>query len=342
MADGGWTWTDGPRPCERRWHYFLGQESICGLRIIDGLQPHELEPAPNRAQKQCAGCRPLLPYLGKGMLARPADVWPKIWLRLPAITAYLRAHHATTTNKQLAALLACGLTNVRNRVYELGLLRMELEYWPDAAVADLCALYTTMGDLEIAALFNARYPKKKAWAKKHIEKKRGYLDLHRTPETLALIHANYHRRPVQVYEHGFKTPGKVGEVRIFRGGGPPRAHIKCADGPWRHYGPILWAQHHGPVPEGHRVYFRDGNAANCVIENLGLVKAGDLAKVARSGSRDLSDKYVAAVLIGTRHDLSREDFKGTQHILLQQPALLDLKRNQMRLTRSIKLAQSNG
>jgi hypothetical protein len=40
----------------------------------------------------------------------------------------------------------------------------------------------------------------------------------------------------------------------------------------------LWAQAHGPIPPGHSVVFKDGNRANCVIENLELVSRADLMR----------------------------------------------------------------
>lgn len=40
---------------------------------------------------------------------------------------------------------------------------------------------------------------------------------------------------------------------------------------WQQYHRWLWEQEHGPIPEGFRVYFLDGDRRNCKIENLELV-----------------------------------------------------------------------
>lgn len=40
---------------------------------------------------------------------------------------------------------------------------------------------------------------------------------------------------------------------------------------WQQYHRWLWEQVHGPIPEGFRVYFLDGDRRNCKIENLELV-----------------------------------------------------------------------
>lgn len=37
-----------------------------------------------------------------------------------------------------------------------------------------------------------------------------------------------------------------------------------------------WEQHHGPIPDGHTVVFKDGDRANCDIGNLELITRRDL------------------------------------------------------------------
>lgn len=40
----------------------------------------------------------------------------------------------------------------------------------------------------------------------------------------------------------------------------------------------LWTQAHGPIPPGHAVVFRDGNKANCTLDNLELVSQAELMR----------------------------------------------------------------
>jgi len=40
----------------------------------------------------------------------------------------------------------------------------------------------------------------------------------------------------------------------------------------------LWQAHHGAIPAGHVVVYKDGNRANCTIENLELVSRAELAR----------------------------------------------------------------
>jgi len=39
---------------------------------------------------------------------------------------------------------------------------------------------------------------------------------------------------------------------------------------WRRKHHLIWEEAHGPIPEGHRIYFKDGNKMNIVLSNLAL------------------------------------------------------------------------
>jgi len=40
----------------------------------------------------------------------------------------------------------------------------------------------------------------------------------------------------------------------------------------------VWEQHHGPIPAGHKIVFRDGNRAHCEIDNLELITDAELMR----------------------------------------------------------------
>lgn len=44
---------------------------------------------------------------------------------------------------------------------------------------------------------------------------------------------------------------------------------------WPLYNRYLWEQAHGPIPPKHLIKFKDGNRANCVLDNLELVSMAD-------------------------------------------------------------------
>lgn len=91
------------------------------------------------------------------------------------------------TNKEIAQELNIPLHQVRLKAYKLGLYRINLEYWTDKQVLFLKENFESVGDTELAQIFQEKFPKSKVWTKKHIDKKRKYLNLHRTPEQISLI-----------------------------------------------------------------------------------------------------------------------------------------------------------
>jgi hypothetical protein len=103
--------------------------------------------------------------------------------------AFIKANFKTMTARQIVSALGIDIAvpTLRMKYYELGLKKMEMEYWDEYQIAFLYNNYQQMGDLEIAEVFNAVCPKQKQWTLKHIEKKRNYLNLHRTPAELKAI-----------------------------------------------------------------------------------------------------------------------------------------------------------
>lgn len=67
----------------------------------------------------------------------------------------------------------------------------------------------------------------------------------------------------------------IGTESIYNG----RIYVKVSDAPasrtaknhmanWMEKGHLVWEQHHGKIPEGHRIVYLDGNPLNCDISNL--------------------------------------------------------------------------
>lgn len=54
---------------------------------------------------------------------------------------------------------------------------------------------------------------------------------------------------------------------------------------WKQLHLLIWEEAHGPVPEGHRVIFKDKNKQNCVLENLALVSLAENAVMNKNGLR---------------------------------------------------------
>lgn len=51
---------------------------------------------------------------------------------------------------------------------------------------------------------------------------------------------------------------------------------------WRQKHRIVWEQHHGSIPNGFIVQFKDGNRRNCDIRNLQLISRADQMKTQNS------------------------------------------------------------
>lgn len=60
--------------------------------------------------------------------------------------------------------------------------------------------------------------------------------------------------------------------------------VKTGPKKWAAKHRLLWEQHHGPIPPGHVVIFRDGNPHNITLENLEMLTRAQLATRNRWGS----------------------------------------------------------
>lgn len=100
---------------------------------------------------------------------------------------FIKDNFKLMTNQQIADCLGLKKTIVRTKAYELGLQRMDLEYWPKEAVQFLKENYHKIGNLEICRIFSKLYPKEKGWSTSHIDKKLEQLNLKRTKLDLYTI-----------------------------------------------------------------------------------------------------------------------------------------------------------
>lgn len=251
----------------------------------------------------------------------------------PAGEKFIRDNWDEMDNTQLAEAVGVSLDKMRVFLHARKMYRMVLEYWTEEQVAFLKQNYKTVGDKELAIMFNLTWPKDKTWTWKHIEKKRMYLKLKRTKSQLQKIKKRNASRGAWSYMNTWGTRGRapVGEIRIWKQNKRPYKVIKTADG-FRHYLPWLWEQHFGPIPEGMKVTTKDGNNLNAVPENLKvitLIEQGERA--AQVSSIHLSDGYIAG-------HLGRGN-KELRELLRANKPLLEIKRQQLILQREILKAK---
>jgi hypothetical protein len=258
---------------------------------------------------------------------------------LNAIEIFIRDHYEQFTNHQLSVQLGITISAVRTACRRLGLKRMELEYFTGEMIEFLKQQYTSIGDTELATIFQQKWPKQKGWTKKHIEKKRKYLHLTRTPGQIKAIHSRNVKAgcfllcPVKAWDKLGRTPD--GEIHYWsmKKGTRKIPFIKI-NGKFIQWGRWAWQQAYGEIADGMNVVFKDGDPYNLTLSNLILLSNAELSrKNSVKGSQGLSDNYVAGIL--THGD------PALRELLKQNPALLELKRQQLTLNRIIYDHQTN-
>lgn len=65
---------------------------------------------------------------------------------------------------------------------------------------------------------------------------------------------------------------------------------------YKHKHVHVWEQHHGPVPDGMVVAFRDGDQLNCGPENLMLISRAELLRLNHHGYKDTPDDLKPSLL----------------------------------------------
>ena len=203
----------------------------------------------------------------------------------PEMVAYLKDNYKTSTNKQLAEALGLKLTSTRTKLYSLGLKRMNLEYWIKEQIIFLTETYQTIGDTELAAIFNTKWNKQKGWTKKHIEKKRRYLNLKRTEDQKRAIKKRnkelgcWNESAIKKWQTIGLSP--IGTIKVWKVGTQKSKLIKTENG-YVYLSRKLWEQHFGPIPKHKLVSYKDGNPLNCTIENLHLITRAENALINRN------------------------------------------------------------
>lgn len=111
--------------------------------------------------------------------------------------------------------------------------------------------------------------------------------------------------------------------------------IRIAKMKWLLLHNYLWIKHHGKIPKGMVVRFKDGDHLNCNIENLELIsRKENLLRNGPGTKMDLiySDRYIASRL----KIFGKEKQLG---FIKEHPELIEVKRQQLLLRRGINAAR---
>jgi len=249
---------------------------------------------------------------------------------------FIRDNFDKMSNKELASAMGFKLQFLRAKCHAMKLYRMKLEYWTDEQVAFLRENYRHIGDKELASIFNTKWKKNKTWTLKHIEKKRSYLKLKRTKDELNAIRDR--NVELSVWSRGkgnthWLTYGvaRQGEIRmIVLASGRLTPMIKVGSF-WKAWARYTWEQAYGTVPKGMMVCFKNDDPMEYKkgIAELELLTRDELADRNRKKCiTGLSDNYVAGMLSYGKPELKQ--------FIKDNPMLIELKRNELLLTRAIK------
>lgn len=234
------------------------------------------------------------------------------------------------------------LNSMLNICRNLGLRRGIQIRWSSSDIRFLTDNFRKYGDTELATLFNKRKSTfrvingEKVFRKfthKHIEKKRDLLGLKRTDEEVFNIKMRNVKEGIGVYwtsEFNVWSIGKrdmfpEGHIRTWSLNGYIRKVIKI-NGKFKLLQQHNWELENGPIPEGMCLSCKTADALNCDTDNWELLDRKQLA-VKNTGSDVLSDEYIAGRLTFRNSDLRKQ--------ILLMPELLELKRNQIKLKRTI-------
>jgi len=263
-----------------------------------------------------------LKFIYKVKRGKSKKIWPETTLQ------YLRDNWSSMKMPELAETAGLGLTTCRSLCYQLGLKKMEMEYWTVEQISILINKYHIWGDKEIAEYFQNNFPKNKPWTIKHIEKKRKYMNLSRTPAEIKAIHkrnvSNGRFAMCSVKRWEKCGVAKQGEIR-FQG----RYPVIKINGKFIQWTRWAWQRENGDIPKGYVVTFIDGNSGNMSMNNLKLITRAELAKN-NTGTKELTDNYIASTL--TRKN------PALRVIVKKDSDLINLKRTQLLLQREIKNA----
>jgi hypothetical protein len=131
-----------------------------------------------------------------------------------------------------------------------------------------------------------------------------------------------------------KNHRPVGSERILKKWG--YIEVKTAEPKtWTLKHRLVWEQHNGRIPKGANIQFRDGNPQNCDINNLYLITR-DRQMIANSGPVNMPDGMIAVWLSG-KCGKNREEIEAFK----RDKPLMELKRNQLKLSRIIKTIKTN-
>lgn len=229
-------------------------------------------------------------------------------------------HHV----KQLSVSEICNQIGVKkHQIYGLcNRLGIDLADWVGFSEADVIFIkenYKILTHNQIAKAIG-----RSRWA---IKAKVEYLGLKRTPEEAKLIRERSAKATQFCKGHepyNTKTDFEITIRSPHRG--LSYKYIRLSKAVWMPLQIFNWYQVYGPVPEGKILRSVSGDTLNCRPDNWKLIdRAEHLAE--NSGRNTLEDNYITNLLAHKN--------RGLRPIFAGMPELIELKRNQIKMRRTI-------
>lgn len=267
----------------------------------------------------------------------------------------LRTVYPEHPQKECARILGRGLESVKSKALVLHLRRIRnYRRWLPRDIAELRRLYPNGWPRDLVCHFGRPMVNIQAAAHRYgIKKDAAFV---REAGRLSARHANV--RAVQFKKghvpvnKGLRRPGwfagRMRETQFKKGNRPhtwlpvgtvqPNAdgylRMKVRDDSeatagkggsstnWMFVHRMVWESAHGPIPPGHRIWWKDANHNNCALENLELL--ADQEHMARTTIHNLPPelKEVIYVHTGLKRRIARMEEHGEeQHLRPERPSL---------------------
>jgi len=109
-------------------------------------------------------------------------------------------------------------------------------------------------------------------------------------------------------------------------------YVRLAAGKWYPLHRVIWEQEYGKPPKGNMVTFKDGNQMNCELDNLELITMAE-NYIRNSASVNMTDGFIIHAIAGGPNV---GNTKALREELKKYPELIDIKRMELQLKRTIK------
>lgn len=214
--------------------------------------------------------------------------------------------------------------------------------WTDEKVQQLIALYPNHTNAELSELlsinegtlankafklrlFKCQEFMKKCWSKSAFKK--GHVPASKGKKLSA---EQYEKMKPNMFKKGQVSINTLydGAIRTRKDNkGTLYNFIRLAPKKWGYQARYVWEQHNGPIEKGKVIRHINGDTLDDRLENLELLTKHE-NMLRNSASVNLTDNYVA-------NTLAWHDPQG-QAAMLKHPELIELKREQLKLARTIK------